>query len=449
MISNITRTPSGLDVAPVDDYYNRPRAVLRIETNAQPVDKVWINGNNEDISNTDNQTFFEIEIFEGEYDFENETYVRSPVRDYEIAYISSYGEATITRATNTNNEVKIVSQEQLIENIVHITDDLYDLDWDFWLSDTFISFENSQRGEYSTYSLYNGYDNGVLASMYLYSEAKIYTRAPIRTIRFKSSYSQVEFDKTFYRDGQSNEYYDILPIIEGGDWVWDKNPLTNQPLPHTTSNYVVNGNKVIITIRSTAPLSSDFTYFYIPRVDRGREPMRDDVITTKTPTRIDMLENNMGAVITIEPIPQGQFYVENGELTKPYTIRELSENTVDIQFGRDKIEVFANNTEYALRNSAVLLKLYKIVNGEPEEEPTAYYATWGVDKRNSLFLSNHSLRLVGITTGKTFDANNYKFEFHNLFMLEPHTLKQSWSNIMFFDPNGSTDGYYTGEDYYE
>lgn len=233
--------------------------------------------------------------------------------------------------------------------------------------------------------------------------------------------------------------------------VWESKNKDGSELPHTTSNYVIEGNSAIIVIRSETAISSDFTWWRFP--ESGFE---EDIIY-KTPTTVEMLENNTKAILTITPYPKGEFYIENGDFTKLYKLFDLDEQNVDIQFSNQKIQVIANQQKYFFKSSTPTLKLYKIVQGKAEVVPTVMFtgghnsSRWRnpVGQLVGLGTTNFNFQLWGIYEGKEFTPGNYKFVFSNMEFLKPYTMNKGFEDILYYGPNGIADGYHTGDEFYE
>lgn len=233
--------------------------------------------------------------------------------------------------------------------------------------------------------------------------------------------------------------------------VWDAKNKDGSELPHTTSNYIIDGNTAIIIIRSETPISADFLWWRYP--ETGFE---EDIIY-KTPTSIQMDENNTKAVLKITPYPKGEFYIENGDFTKLYKFFDLDEQNIDIQFSKERIQIIANQLKYFFKSSTPTLKLYKIIDGKAEVVPTVMYTgshnstKWvnSLGQTVDLGTTNFDFDLWGVYEGKEFTPGYYKFVFTNMEFLKPYTMKKGFKDIMYYGPNGIADGYYTGDEFYE
>jgi hypothetical protein len=243
-------------------------------------------------------------------------------------------------------------------------------------------------------------------------------------------------------------------VLEGttpSDGVWDEKPLTGGDLIQTTSNFLNSKGDAIITIRSSAPMDPIFKWWRMPFSNLAND------ISYRIPTSVQMSPDGMKAVLTISPGPKGKFFIENGDFTKEYEVIELGEANAEIQFAGGKIQVYANDAKYGFKNDYSMLKLFKIVNGEPEAAPTAIFT----GARNNFYYLNqqgqtiqlgsthYNFQLYGIYAGKNFNKAEYKFVFSDLSFLTPYSLKTGFSDILLYDPNGSTDEYYTGDEFYE
>lgn len=233
--------------------------------------------------------------------------------------------------------------------------------------------------------------------------------------------------------------------------VWDSKNKDDSELPHTTSNYIIDGNTAIIIIRSETPISNDFLWWRYP--ETGFE---EDIIY-KTPTSIQMDENNTKAVLTITPYPKGEFYIENENFTKLYKFFDLDEQNIDIQFSKERIQIIANQLKYFFKSSTPTLKLYKIIDGKAEVVPTVMYigshnsTKWvnSLGQTVDLGTTNFDFYLWGVYEGKEFTPGYYRFVFTNMEFLKPYTIKKGFKDIIYYGPNGIADGYHTGDEFYE
>lgn len=249
------------------------------------------------------------------------------------------------------------------------------------------------------------------------------------------------------RDGQYQKDEDIPDKTE----VWEEKIKDGSQLPHTTSNYVLDGDTAKIVIRSDTAISNNFTWWRYPE-----SGFSEDIIY-KVPNVIEMNESNTKAFLQITPYPKGEFYIENGDFTKLYDFVDPDDENVDIQFSKERIQLIANSSIYSFKKSSPILKLYKVENGKTEVVPTVMFVGTQNSVRyknnqgqtSSLGVTNFDFVIWGVYKDKTFAPGMYYFEFNNLEFLKPYTMKKGFKDIIYYGPNGVADGYHTGEDFYE
>lgn len=236
--------------------------------------------------------------------------------------------------------------------------------------------------------------------------------------------------------------YQLINSIVGNE--------SESTVDHTTSNYLVDENGIAhITLRSGIPMWANF---FIAQHDYVGDTVHKNVtnLTTVNSTRTV-------ATIVTKP-PKGVFYVNNGTLNKQYKLIDPNPYNAFIQFSGNAIEVIATTPNVMMTDLTAILRLYKVnvVNNKEVIEKTPTVLLIGLQNimkksdHSKLPLANWVFKPWGVYDGKTFDSAKYKFVFSGLKFREPYDTQLSDPQESYnYDPNGSLDGFTTGEFYYE
>lgn len=231
-----------------------------------------------------------------------------------------------------------------------------------------------------------------------------------------------------------------------------------QPWPSfswATSWSVLDGDTAIITVRKGDSFHGYFRWFREPASGNSQDVVEKDVKS------VSYSNNRKIATVRIQPAPKGEFFLKNYDtftyqtFQKKYQLIDPAEANSFLELTPEgKILIFSDEPLASFRDSQQDLKLYKIVNGEPEAKPTALFiGTKGFQywtQTSGVYpyeLASLQFSLLGIYKDKIFDHSLYYFSFENIEFIEPIDMKPNWPEAILYDPAGSTAGYHTSEEY--